>query len=436
MTYLARIADRVLNRPLLIHPRSAETILRVLGNRIGITDDHLSPEANQFFGQPKGKVDPESGLIQTWYRIVDGAAVIPVVGELVNRGAWIGASSGLVSYEALSAQLAAAVADKDAEGIVLDIESPGGEAFGIEALANQVRAARAVKPVVALTNDMAASAAYWLAAQADTVVASPTSLLGSIGVVLLHVDQAERLKQAGLNPTLIFAGAHKVDGNPFGPLSDSVKADLQREVMIYYARFTAGVGGGRGDRLTAEAAQATEARSFIGEEAVAAGLADRMGSLAEAVALATTKTIPAPSGASASRRAKMAKETEAAPEATGTGISQTDHDKAVSDSRTAAAQVERDRISAILADDKVKGRERAALDLAMKSPAMSAADVVAFVDANVPAVSAEAEAFADRLKANAAETAVGLKGGKPKGATASIDANAIFASRAAAAKSS
>jgi signal peptide peptidase SppA len=433
VTYLARIADRVLNRPLLIHPRSAETILRVLGNRIGVADDQPWLAANQFFGQPKGKIDPESGMIETWYRIVDGAAVIPVVGELVNRGAWIGAASGLVSYEALSAQLAAAMADPDVKSIVLDIESPGGEAFGIEALANQVRAARSVKPVVALTNDMAASAAYWLAAQADAIVASPTSLLGSIGVVLLHVDQSGRLEQAGLKPTLIFAGAHKVDGNSFGPLPDSVRADLQREVMIYYTRFTVGVGAGRGERLPSAAAQATEARSFIGEEAVAAGLADRIGSLAEAVALATSTTIPAPTGATASRRAKMANEPTAAPEAA--GISQADHDRAVADARTASATAERDRITAILADAKVKGRERAALDLAMKSPAMSAADVAAFVDANVPAANAEAQAFADRLAANAAETAVGLKGGKPKGATASIDASAIFAARAAAAKS-
>lgn len=278
MTYLARIAERVLNRPLLLHPAKAEIIMGVLSGRIGVNAP--SPESNRLIGEPVGR-----GRAHL-YNVVNGAAVITIEGSLVNRGAWVGADSGLVSYEGIEAQILAALNDKNVTSIVLDVDSPGGEAAGMYALAAKIRAARSVKPVVALTNDMTASGAYGLSSQADLIMVSPTSVVGSIGVVLLHIDRSQEMAQLGRIPTLIHAGAHKVDANPFAPLSDEVKADLQAEVETFYDRFVEVVVAGRAGRLDEPAVRATEARTFIGDEAIRLGLADQVGGLAEAVAAA------------------------------------------------------------------------------------------------------------------------------------------------------
>ena len=426
MTYLARIATRVLNRPLLVHPQTAQTIAMVLGGRIGLAD-HPTPESNRLFGERS-----ESGGYA--YRVIERVAVIPAIGELINRGAWIGASSGLVSYEGVAAQIALALGDKDVDAIVLDIDSPGGEVAGIERLADDIAAAREQKPVVAFVNDMAASAAYWLASQADQIMVSTTSMVGSIGVVVLHVDASGQLEDKGLKPTLIFAGAHKVDGHPFGPLPDTVASDLQAEVNAYYEQFLAGVARGRGSRFSAEQARETQARVLIGADAVSAGMADVVGGFTEAIALARS-LISGPAGQQ-QRRGMMPDENNS-PQAMDTTsqvvtdtVSRAEHDAAVTAARDAGASAERDRFAAILGDEKVKGREGAALDLAIKSPSMAATDVVDFVANNVSAPDASGADFTDRMNAIGEETKVGASGAKPR--PASIDTAGIYNSRATA----
>jgi signal peptide peptidase SppA len=159
----------------------------------------------------------------------------------VSRGAWVGASSGLTSYEGIKAQLDAALADPKVTAIVLDVHSPGGEVIGAFELGDAVRAAAVVKPVVAVANGMMASAAYAISAGATRIVAAPSAVVGSIGVVMMHADYSRRLDKEGITVTLLHAGAHKVDGNPFEPLTDQVKADLQAEINAVYDQFIATV---------------------------------------------------------------------------------------------------------------------------------------------------------------------------------------------------
>ncbi|WP_223426963.1 S49 family peptidase [Tateyamaria pelophila] len=277
---LAQIAGRVLNRPLLLHPDKADLILYVLQGRIGIEPlQAIMPETNRFVGTYRR----DNGSVGSM-RVANGIAILPIVGSLVNRGAWIGANSGLVSYEGIAAQLREAQADPEVQAILLDIDSPGGEATGMFATANLVRTVNEVKPVVAFVNDVAASAAYGIASAAREIVVSPTSMLGSIGVVLTHLDRSGEIEDRGVKPTLIHAGAHKVDGHPFGPLSDAVRADLQAEVMKIYDQFVGLVAEGRTGRISSEAIRATEARTYLGADAIVAGLADRMASLDEVIA--------------------------------------------------------------------------------------------------------------------------------------------------------
>lgn len=306
MSILYRIAERALNRPLLVHPDKIPVILGVLEGRIPLGDisdwraaaesriDSMppaarramrGPDASRFVGS-NADGDPDDPRQRykalPYRRTEDGVAVISIVGTLINRGAWIGSYSGEVSYEGIKHQLAEAVADPKVGSILLDIESPGGEAVGAFEAAAAVRQANAAKPVVAVTNGMTASSGYALASGARRIVATPTGISGSIGVVLIHADWSRRLDKEGITPTLIFAGAHKVDGNPFQPLPANVREDLQREVNQYYDLFVETVAAGRRN-LSAAAIRATEARAYIGAEAVAIGLADEVGTFETAI---------------------------------------------------------------------------------------------------------------------------------------------------------
>ncbi|ACB28442.1 S49 family peptidase [Methylobacterium radiotolerans] len=300
MTSLPHIASLVLNRPLAILPSKLETIAAVLGGRIGLDASGLTPQASRFVGSHVDREAPGSQGSLPYRRTAAGTAIIPVIGSTVNRGAWIGASSGLVSYEGLKFQLAHASQDDRTRAVLLDFECPGGEAVGAFEAAAVVRQVAALKPVVAVVNGLCASAAYAMASGATRIVTTPSGIAGSIGVVMLHTDVSGALAKAGVKPTLIFAGKHKTDGHPYGPLPDSVKADLRAEIEGFYAAFINCVATGR-KNLTAEAIRGTEARTFMGAAAVAAGLADEVGTFEGAlvdleagrITLATAQGTPA-----------------------------------------------------------------------------------------------------------------------------------------------
>lgn len=341
----------------------------------------------------------------------------------------MGASSGLTSYEGIGFQLKEAAADPAVRSVILDMHSPGGEAAGAFETAALVRDLAASKRTVAVVNGMAASAMYAIGSGATEIVTTETGISGSIGVVLLHADFSRQLDREGITPTLIHAGAHKVDGNPFEPLSDAVREDLQAEVDAFYASFLATVARGRGNRLTAAAARKTEARTFIGQAAVDAGIADRVGSF-ESV-LADLTRAPGRS-TSQPRRTSMSEKSGAPAAEDDAGIPKADHDAAVKAGRAegraegeaAGAKAATDRLVAALSAEGVKGdaaRMTAALDLAQKSPGMSGEDVAAFVVANVAGSKATGEAEASAYeKSRLAAAGLAQPGGK--GAEASQQA--------------
>jgi ClpP class serine protease len=248
-----RVAQLVFNRPLFITPVAADAIgSYVLGRMrnghgaVSSGDQAIeevqvfspshssdggyilhSPRSSRFAGEYMR--DPDTGKPSP-YRITreGGVAILTIDGELVNRGAWVGASSGLVSYEGITYQIVSAMNDARVRSILLDINSPGGEAIGMVEVADAVRRASAVKPVVALTNGLSASAAYGIGSGATMRASIPSGVTGSVGTLMLHLDYSEALKDAGIKPTFIFAGAHKVDGNPYEPLPENVRAISRR----------------------------------------------------------------------------------------------------------------------------------------------------------------------------------------------------------------
>lgn len=258
MTYLA---SRLFGTPLLIHRPKLDVILSVVGQRIGMADVPAMPAMDMaMYQRPPAAAAP------------DGIAVIPIHGSLVKRSLGMEAASGLTSYGEIAAMLDAALADPHVSGILLDIDSPGGEASGSFELARRVREAAAMKPVWAVANDAAYSAAYAIASSAQRLFVTETGGVGSIGVIALHVDQSVKDAQDGYRFTAITAGAHKNDYSPHEPLSDSAKTELQSEVDRLYAIFTEHVAAMRG--LDLDAVCATEAGLFFGSNAVAQGLAD------------------------------------------------------------------------------------------------------------------------------------------------------------------
>ncbi len=269
-----RIASLLYNAPLLLTPEKAQIISAYLWRRI-----ESQERVSRFVGSVP--VDEETGK-QAPYKVSGQTAIVPIIGELVNRGAWLGASSGLVSYEGLQYQISRALQDDSVKSILLDINSPGGEASGAFETADFIRAVNNEKLVVAFVNSMAASGGYALASGAGKIVAIPSSVLGSIGVYYMHLDISQALAKEGIKPTVIFEGAHKIDGNPWEPLPKDVRADIQAKVAKTYLMFVDTVARGRGHAgLTAGDIRDTEARVYTGAEAVRLGLADQVGTFAE-----------------------------------------------------------------------------------------------------------------------------------------------------------
>lgn len=294
---LPEIARRAFNAPLLVDPAKAQAFLvgfgaRILGGQIILPVVDVPKER----ADRAGRVGPRMSIIggdvarrrrergDALYPVRDGIAIIEATGTLVHRGAWLGNSSGETSYEGLAAQFEAAASDPSVRGVAVEIDTFGGQAAGAFDLGDLIRSVRASKPVWAFVAESALSAGYVLASQADRIILPRTGEVGSIGVVAMHVDYSERLAEDGIAVTLIHAGAHKVDGNPFEPLPDPVREEMQAECARLRGIFADTVTLGRGDRLSADAALATEARIYSGQAAVDAGLADEVSDLRSAFA--------------------------------------------------------------------------------------------------------------------------------------------------------
>lgn len=212
-------------------------------------------------------------------------ALIPIYGGLTQHESFWTEFFGGASMSKIGAQLQAAIADPGVASIVLDVSSPGGEVYGTAELAAAVRGAAAVKPVVAVANSLAASAAYWAISGATEIMVTPSGEIGSVGVYGVHEDWSQAFDQEGIKVTLISEGEGKTDGNPYGPLSDSAKADMEASVARYYGMFVADVAKGR---KTAGVTQGTikskwGARVYGAAEAVEIGMADRVGTVQDAI---------------------------------------------------------------------------------------------------------------------------------------------------------
>lgn len=358
MKHYVHIAARVFNMPLLILPSKLDAIIAGLGGRL--LGAELAMSAPQAFTTAEGERK------QPGYRIIDGVGVLDIFGILAHRGGLTAESTYLLGYQDIARQFDAAVADPDVGAILLNLDSPGGEVAGAFDLAEQIRRAQSIKPVRAVAADLAASAAYLIGSAAEQFAVTRTGYAGSIGIVMRHVDFSQALASEGIRVTHIFAGGHKVDGNPYEPLPDAVRGDFQREIDGLYAMFVDAVALHRG--LEAAAVRATEAAVLRGEEAVAARLADRIATPDQMIAemadmVRRAKPMRGARAQSERRIAMQDHDTSAGSESSAT-YTQADLDRARAEGHATGVTAGRALAAAIIGHVEAAGRQQLATRLA------------------------------------------------------------------------
>lgn len=212
-------------------------------------------------------------------------AVIPLRGAITPRASLysylFGGGGGL---ECFAECFREALGDDNVEAIVIDIDSPGGSIDLVPEMAAEILAARGSKPIVAVANTMAASAAYWIASAADELVVTPSGQVGSVGVYTIHEDFSKMEQMMGISTTIISAGAYKTDGNPYEPLSRAASAALQAQVDTLYGMFTDAVAAGRGVKPEGVRAGFGEGRLVLAGQALQLKMVDRVETLGQTIA--------------------------------------------------------------------------------------------------------------------------------------------------------
>src|SRR5690606_12443951 len=145
-----------------------------------------------------------------------GIAVIPVYGALLHRDPWC--DRWATGYDYIASRFGAALGDDDVKGILFDINSYGGHVAGNFELCDMIYEARGKKPMASVIDSRALSGGYSIMTAVGKSYATPSADIGSIGVVMLHMSYEKMLDELGVKPTFIFAGKHKVDGNPYQDL--------------------------------------------------------------------------------------------------------------------------------------------------------------------------------------------------------------------------
>lgn len=311
-----------------------------------ISAQQMAVHGNVFDGQ-----DENEGLAM--YSLTSSTAVIPVSGTLINRfgGCW-----GFVTgYDFIRRAITGAIADDRVQRIVLDIDSNGGEAAGCFELAAFIRSAREQKPIDAMVNSKAFSAAYAIASACGSVTAIPSAGVGSIGVIAVHMSLAKALEDWGVKVSIIRAGERKAEGNPFEDLTDAARKGMQEQVDMLYNSFVSLVVDNRG--IDEKAVKDTQAACLDANAALKLGLIDAIASIDTAF------------------------QEDEKPKDESEGDTTNDEDTDVDEKeKKAVAEAERSRIAAIVGCEEAKGREELANHIAFKTE-MNADDAKAMLAA-------------------------------------------------------
>lgn len=270
MNHLSNVLEFVTSTAWAMEPERHRQMMQILLRRadgVRLSDEDLEAAT--------GRTEPATAAP---LQVDKGVATIPIHGVIAHRAAAVGRISSRVgtSVEGIRADLQYALDNPDVQAIVLDVDSPGGSVAGIDDLAAEIRAARSVKPIVAHTDALMASAAYWLASQANKIVATRSAAVGSIGVIASFVDTHRAMANDGYDPVVVKSVPGKGGTQSNGTLSDADRADIQREVDAYHGLFIESVAAGRGISIDA-AKTLGDGKVYLGADAEARGLVDAIG---------------------------------------------------------------------------------------------------------------------------------------------------------------
>ena len=211
-------------------------------------------------------------------------AVLPLMGIIHQRRSpiedMLGISIG-TSTEAFAEQLRRAIDSPEVKAIVIDVDSPGGTVAGVQELSDEIFKLRGTKPIVAVSDALNASAAYWISSQVDELIVTPSAIIGSIGIIVAHEDLTGAAEQAGVKVTLFSAGEFKTVGHEMEPVTDETAALVQGMVDDQYANFVGAVARGRGVSVAAVRAGFGKGFVLTAKAAVRQGVADRVATLRE-----------------------------------------------------------------------------------------------------------------------------------------------------------
>lgn len=380
------VATLVYGIPLAITPDKADEWGRVMqermaggGQRFTQAEAEAAHEARMVgFADATGARPTREGYVVT----DAGVAVIPIHGSLVHRGGFMEAMSGVTGYNTIRGQLRAAARNPDVRGIVLDVDSPGGHVAGVFELADMIRGVG--KPTRAIANETAASSAMLLASAADKLYAKPTSMLGSIAALMLHVDRSKQHDKQGVRHTAITSGARKTEFSSMAPLTPEARKVAQEQVDEVGDMLVAAVADYRG--ADEDDVRGTQGAVLTYRQAEALGLVDGQSTLSALIETFTAELDADEAGAAARDKvrpraavsaespttgvedmANKPAEQEAAAQATtaaASGITVEAAAKQASDAAAAARNAERARVKAILESPEAKGREGLAAHLA------------------------------------------------------------------------
>lgn len=323
------------------------------------------------------------------YVVKDGVLQIPVKGVLLHDFpyAFFGLATG---YEYIWRAYERGMGDANVRGIALVVDSPGGMVSGNFDLVDKMFALRGTKPVRGYASEHAYSAAYSIISVVDPgqLHVARTGGVGSIGVLTAHVDVSKAMDEYGLKITFIFAGKHKVDGNPYEALPDDVKARIQARIDALYDVFVATVARNRA--MDEQAVRDTEALTFTAQEALSNGLADKIGALDDS--LAEFAADLSEGDETMSEKDKSAADQAAIDTARAEGVEQ-GKAEGLAQGKTEGAAAERTRINAILGSEEGKARPIAAHAAALDTD-MTVEQATAFL-AKLPAEEPAAKAPSD-----------------------------------------
>jgi signal peptide peptidase SppA len=261
-----------------------------------LTDTMREVVANTIARRLAGLDDDEEGIVRAQQAratrdvAVRGGglvAVLPLHGVIAPRMNLLSEISGGATFEGLSKQLNAAVADPDVTTIVFDVDSPGGNVAGASEFAREVLRARTIKPIIVQAHHLMASAAYWGLAGATEIVASPSAMIGAIGVIGIHDDLTAAREKLGIHREVLSAGKYKAESAGGMPLSEAARAHAQHLIDGFFGRMVGDIAKGRGVTAAAVRSGYGEGRILNVEDALAAGLIDRIATFDETLARVT-----------------------------------------------------------------------------------------------------------------------------------------------------